>query len=125
MPKGGCSDETSGVAESECVETVVGGLARFGSRASANIKMSSRHSRISEVFTVIVPPPNQLPQGFCHSSSGPVTPTRFFAVVLGGAGDAPLHCVLKEAPESCLQGLKVNAKWVRRRISNGNPGAGQ
>jgi len=56
MPKGGCSDETSGVAGSECGETVVGGLARFRSRASANIKMSSRDSRISEVFAVIIPP---------------------------------------------------------------------
>ena len=28
MPKGGCSDETSGVAGSECGETVVGGSLR-------------------------------------------------------------------------------------------------
>ena len=110
MPKGGCSDEASGVGGSECGETVVGGLARFRSRASANIKMSSRHSRKSEVFTVIIPPqPNQLPQGFCHSTSGPVTPTRFSAVVHGGAGDAPLRCVKKKP----RRGLKVNAKWIR------------
>ena len=62
MPKGGRSDETSGVAGSERGETVVGGLARFGSRASANIKISSRHSRISEVFTVIVPPAQSFPK---------------------------------------------------------------
>jgi hypothetical protein len=65
------------------------------------------------------------PQGFRHSSFGPVTPTRFFAVVRGGAGDGPASLCQKEASESYLQGLKVNAKWVRRRISNGKSAAGQ
>jgi hypothetical protein len=39
----------------------------FLSKASANIRISSRHSRTSEVFTVS-PQPDQLSQGFCYST---------------------------------------------------------
>jgi len=51
---------TSGVTGSDCRETVEGGLVCFRSNASANIRMSSRHSRTSEVFTVSQP--YQLPK---------------------------------------------------------------
>jgi len=59
----GSTGATCGVAGSEFCETVTGGPAFFFSNASANIRISSRHSRMSEVFTVS-PQPDQLPQGF-------------------------------------------------------------
>ena len=59
---------TSGVTGSDCRETVESGLVCFRSSASANVRMSSRHSRTSEVFAVIVSPsPKQLPQDFSCS----------------------------------------------------------
>ena len=59
---------TSGVTGSDCGETVESGLVCFRSNASANIRMSSRHSRTSEVFAVIVSPSlKQLPQRFSYS----------------------------------------------------------
>jgi hypothetical protein len=48
----GSTGATCGVTGSEFCETVMGGPAFFFSKASANIRISSRHSRTSEVFTV-------------------------------------------------------------------------
>jgi hypothetical protein len=63
---------TCGVTGSEFGETVMGGPAFFFSNASANIRMSSRHSRTSEVFAVIVSPSlKQLPQRFSYSITLP------------------------------------------------------
>jgi hypothetical protein len=79
----GSTGATCGVAGSEFCETVIGGPAFFFSNASANIRISSRHSRMSEVFTVS-PQPDQLPQGFLalflRAWDGPPLPARPWSV---------------------------------------------
>jgi hypothetical protein len=55
----GSTGATCGVAGSEF--RVMGSPDFFFSKASANIRINSRHSRTSEVFTVS-PQPDQLPQ---------------------------------------------------------------
>jgi hypothetical protein len=104
------------------------------SNASANIRISSRHSRMSEVFTVS-PQPDQLPQGFLalflRAWDGPPLPARPWSVEetdpetrIGGAfivrdanGQALAYGYLGGARPS-LGGAPPHARLVRRIAAN-------